>query len=154
MSENKKIKTNIEDISKDNPFIVPENYFDNFVLRMADKVSKIEDKKQSFFLLSRFRPQYVLIVTSCLAVFILITINLHNQFMSKKLSINELRRNIEFSIISEMDENELVNQLEVAENTSLSKVDTLNYTQPDNSSRVIDYLSTEDVDINTIEDAL
>ena len=111
MSEKKKIIATIEDIPKDNPFIVPENYFDNFTIRMADRVSKIEDKEHSTFSLAWVRPQFALIVTACIAVFVIIIINFQNHSGSKKLSINELRHNIEFSIISEMDENELVNQL-------------------------------------------
>ena len=154
MSEKKKIIATIEDIPKDNPFIVPENYFDNFTIRMADRVSKIEDKEHSIFSLAWVRTQFAIIVTACIAVFVIIIINFQNHSGSKKLSINELRHNIEFSIISEMDENELINQLEVAQNTPLTQTDTLNNTQHDNSARLIEYLSKEDVDINTIEDAL
>ena len=154
MSEKKKIITNIEDISRDNPFIVPENYFDNFALRMADKVSNIEDKKYSFFSLSRIHPQYTLISAACLVLLILITFNFYNHSSTKKLSINELRHNIEFSIVSEMDENELINQIEVADNTSLNQADTLNNTQHYNSERLIEYLSKEDVEINSIEEAM
>jgi hypothetical protein len=148
------MKTNIENISRDNPFTVPENYFENFALRMADNVIKNEDKKHSLFSLFQLRPQYALISAACLVLFFVITLNIYNHPNSKKLSVNELRHNIEFSIISELDENELINQLEIANNCTLNKVDTLNNSQRDNSSHLIEYLSKEDVDLNSIEDAM
>ena len=155
MIDKKKIITSIDDVSKDNPFGVPEHYFDNFTIRMADKISESEDKKAPVEFLSWIRPQLVYITATSVILFIIFGINIWNYSSSKKISVHELRHNIEFSILSEMDENELISQLVASENNSVPQVDSLTIkNQHENSARLIDYLSKEDLDANTIEDAL
>jgi len=155
MTENKKINIKIEDVSKENPFGVPEHYFENFTFRMADKISQLEEKKVSQVSLSWLRPQYAVIMITSLVLLFTMGIYFFNQPHIKKLSVNEFKHNIELSIVSDMDENELIGQLEVVENASVLPVDSLTNNPHENSKLIIDeYLSKEDIDINTIEDAL
>ncbi len=154
MTVQKNIKTTVEDISRKNPFTVPENYFDNFTLRMADKISQFEDRKVSKFTFAKVRPRYAVVVLTSLAVFLIFGIHFLNQSNSKKLSINEFKKSIEYSIVSDMDENELIGQLEVAENNSTIPTDSLAKSNHEYSKHLIDYLSKEDVDLNSIEDAM
>ncbi len=154
MSDKKNIKPLLEDISKENPFIVPENYFDNFTIRLTDKISSIEERKHPVRSFSAMRPQFVYLTVTFLVLVCLFGLGIYNHSFTKKLSVSELRHNIEFSIVNETDENELIYQLEVAENISVAQVDSLNINKPETSKHLIEYLSKEDIDINTIEDAM
>jgi hypothetical protein len=155
MNNNKHINTTLEDVSRNNPFTVPENYFEKFSVRIADTISQIEEKKAKGYSLAWIRPRYAVIVLSSLALIFTCGIFFFNNSPLKKLSVNEVKHNIEFGILNETDENELIGQLVVAENTSSVPVDSLEKTHYINSSRIIDdYLSKEDIDLNTIEDAL
>ena len=154
MAEKTDRKINLEDMSRDNPFKVPEHYFENFTVRMADKISQAEETKVFRPTFGWMRPQYAVVALASIALVVSFGIYFINHASVKHLSIKEISQNIEYSIVSEMDETELLGQLEEAENKSMMPADSLNQTQQEYSKQVIEYLSKEDIDINTIEDAL
>jgi hypothetical protein len=61
---------------------------------------------------------------------------------------------MEYSLVSEMDENEIVNQLEAVNNRRSLSNDSIAKIKDVKSRQLIDYLSKEDLDVNAIIDAL
>ena len=119
---------------------------------MADKIGQIDDAKVSMSSFIWIRPRVAVIALSSLAIFFSFGIYFLNHASHENLSVKEISQNIEYSIISEMDETELLSQLQDSEN-STKEPDAFKQ-HLEYSKQVIDYLSKEDIDMNTIVDAL
>ena len=121
---------------------------------MAEKISQTEADKarQPFF--GWVRPQLT-VVLAFASIALLVTVGItfykHN---NKPLSSQEFAEAMEFSIVSEMDENEIINQMDAVNHQQMLSKDSLIKIKEGNSKQFIDYLSKEDIDTNAIIDAL
>ena len=154
MTTNDNITSKLEQISKENPFKTPDNYFDNFAVRMAEKISQNEAAKVRRPLFEWARPQMAFaLALAGFAILVVFGIRFY-QNNNKPISSQELAEAMEYSIVSEMDENEIINQLDAANNQHALSKDSVTKIKEGNSKLLIDYLSKEDIDVNTIIDAL
>lgn len=154
MTKNDNITSKLEQISKENPFKTPDNYFDNFAIRMAEKISQTEAAKVRKPLFEWARPQMAFALTLAgFAILVVFGIRFY-QNNNNSISSQELAEAMEYSIVSEMDETEIINQLDAANNQHALSKDSITKIKEDNSKLLIDYLSSEDIDVNTIIDAL
>lgn len=154
MTTNDNIHPELGKMSKENPFKTPDNYFDTFAVRMAEKISQREAAKVRRPIFEWARPQ-VAVVLAFAGVALLVTVGISfYRYTNKPISSNELAEAMEYSIVSEMDENEIVNQLEAVNNRRSLSNDSIAKIKDVKSRQLIDYLSKEDLDVNAIIDAL
>lgn len=154
MTTNSENKWNPGQIPKENPFKTPENYFDNFSVRMTDKISAAETGKNRKTVLAWGQPQVTMLVAFAgVAIMVIIGINFLRD-NDKPLSSAELAEAIEFSIVSEMDENDIINQIDAANHQSSLSNDSIAKINDGSSKQLIDYLSKEDLDVDAIVDEL
>lgn len=153
MTTNDNITSKLEQISKENPFKTPDNYFDNFAVRMAEKISQSDIAKARRPMFAWGRPQIAAIVAfASIAILVVVGIKFYQN--NRPISSQELAEAMEYSIVSEMDENEIINQLDAVNNRHSLSNDSIAKIKEGHSKQLIDYLSKEDLDMNTIIDAL
>ena len=154
MTTNDNIHPELGKMSKENPFKTPDSYFDTFAVRMAEKISQTERAKVRKPIFEWARPQ-VAVVLAFAGIALLVTVGISfYRYNNKPLSSNELAEAMEYSIVSEMDENEIVNQLDALNNRHSLSTDSIAKIKDVKSKQLIDYLSKEDLDVNAIIDAL
>lgn len=148
------IHPELEKLSKQNPFKVPDLYFDNFALKMADKINEAKETKVRNPIFGLIRPQ-VAAVLAFASIAFLVTLGLvFLRPAQQPMSSNELAEAMEYSIVSEMDESEIVNQLEKIDRHNNLSNDSIAKIKEVNSKQLMDYLSKENLDDNALIDAL
>lgn len=139
----KKNNIKLEEINKENPFKVPDNYFENFSIRMTDKISEKRQAKTPSY--AWIRPKYaVAFVFAGIALIITISIFVFNP-KSTPLSSQEMVEAYKYSAIQELSDEQIA---QIIAEKQVHQ-DTTSAYQKD----VIDYLSKENIDINTIIEA-
>lgn len=143
----------LEDLKKENPFQVPENYFDSLGMRVADHVHAKTSKHEIYVpVFARLKP--ILVLSSGFAGLALIIYIRGAVFFNKAdnntlVNNQELASITEYSIVSDLDNATLVENL-YEENTPAK--DSAIHTE--NKEKIIDYLVEENIDISTIIDEL
>jgi hypothetical protein len=141
----------IEEINKENPFKVPDNYFKNFSIRLTDKISHLEATKVPVAVRVRLRPKMAVIMAFAgIAVILLIGVvysNLHN----KPLTSKEMIEAYKYSAIQGLTDEQLAQMLAEQQKEERPGADSLK--QASEKKAIIEYLSSENIDINTIIDA-
>lgn len=146
--DNKKFK--LEDLQKEQPFRVPENYFDSLGVRIADRVQVQEEKKALSFGFVQLKPLLSFAGGFAgLALIIYLAVSIFSNNIPNSKTDTGIADNIEYSIVSGLDEATLVENF--GSETS-SEADSA--TRSENKERIIDYLVGEDIDISTIIDEL
>ena len=153
MDDKKKIKTELSKIKKENPFIVPEGYFDNFSSRLGDKIHTSEAPG--------FYEKYVLTVKPYLAIaaffagVVILGIVFYNVFFQGN-NIRELKPDEIVELINEdayyLSEESI---LEIITVNNAGAGDEKEDDSGENlTNEVIDYLINEEINIIDIIDAL
>jgi hypothetical protein len=151
MNNNKDIK--LEEISKTNPFRVPDSYFENFPLRMADKISQNETAKAPKLAQAWLRPQYVAVFSVALvAVIVFFGVNFFNKQNQKPLSAEELAAVYEYSALQNMDDAQLA-QIIATRNEQQTPNDTISATNDSLRNSIIERLSHENIDLGSFIEA-
>jgi hypothetical protein len=154
MSEElKNRRITLDEINKSNPFNVPEGYFDSFQNKMADRVIAQALQKQPKMVPALLRPRMVVIVSSVTVLFIVSSILLFQKKETKALTASELAEVIEYTAINETSDVELIKQLEISMDNN-KQIDNFTDSNNEFNAQAIEYLSKEDLDINSLMDAL
>ncbi len=150
--EQKHKKIRLDEISKSNPFEVPEGYFDTFQSRMADRIAQEAGQRQPTFVPAILRPRLIAVFSSVAVLFIVGSIFLFQKKETKSFTASELAEIIEYSAIASSSEAELIKQLEISVDNP-KQID--NFTDSNEfNAEAIEYLSKEDIDLNSLMNAL
>lgn len=148
---NKQFK--LEDLKKENPFQVPENYFDSLGSRISDRiVSNTSQKEAPVFAFARLKP--ILIYTGSIAAVVLF-IYMGVSFFSKDVDHPALVAQTssqdlnEYAIVSGIDEATLLENFPQETEVAADTTDHIK-----NKDKIIDYLVDQNIDISTIVDEL
>jgi hypothetical protein len=147
------LEPKIQGLKKDNPFKVPDHYFDSLGVRISDRVQALNiEKTVSVPLFSKLRP--ILIYSTGFAgvaiiLYFGISIFFTKHHTNTPLTSQEMANNYEYSLVSGIDDATLIDNLSQETKTMNDSVG--NRTEKDH---IIDYLVKEDIDMNTIIDAL
>ena len=138
----------LKNMSRENPFTVPQGYFDSFPTLMSEKIASHSSKPAwSVFFQKVFRPRFV--VTACvLAVAITSGVIYFNRDIPVNnpeiiISYNDLKNS---DYLDQMDESDLVEAYSSSEQ-ELSQDNSKN-------SSIENYLIDNQTDISLIENAL
>lgn len=144
MTEKHNIK--LEKISKEAPFRVPENYFENFSVRLSDKISEAEAAKAPVVAHSWLQPRKAAIFAFAGVTMILVIGVILFSLRSKPLSSREMVEAYKYSAIQEITDEQLAQIMSERQSTA----DTTKQTKE--KEAIIDYLSKENIDINAFID--
>lgn len=148
MSGNKKNKIYLKDIPKQNNFKVPDGYFDSFDRRLMEKI-KENEKKETIQLpgnrWSAFRSQIAL--AASLVVFVVISYVVINFILSNNLKQTD---SIEYAEllqyeVSKLDESYLMETYSKEQAEITPGEEDMDYTEA-----IIEYLASEDIDLDLI----
>lgn len=143
-------KFTLDNLKKQNPFQVPENYFDSLGARISGKIeAQTHKEKEAAFGSLKAKP--ALLFAGGLASIAIIAYLGISLFFSgsgnTKLTASDIATLTEYSIASELDEATL---LETFSSEVSSAPDT---SAVNNKENIIDYIK-DDIDISTIIDEL
>lgn len=139
----------LDEIKKGNPFEVPENYFENFSARMADKISQAETDKAPAAAHVWLRPKMAFAMALAGLAILLIVGTLYFNFGRKSISPGEMMEAYKYSAIQEVTDEQLAQMMNKSEEQQT--VDSVK--RSSEKQEIIDYLSKENIDINSIIDA-
>ena len=139
----------LEEINKGNPFKVPENYFENFSSRMADKISQTEAAKTPATAHAWLRPKMAFAVAFAGLAIILVVGSLFFNLRGKPMSSGEMMEAYKYSAIQDVTDEQLAQMLNKTDEQQV----TDSVKQAREKQEIIDYLSKDNIDINTIIDA-
>lgn len=143
-------KFNLDDLKKQNPFQVPEHYFDSLGTRISDRfeASTPKEKDLSF---ANFKLRPIMSFSGGfvgLAIVIYFGFSLFfNDSATIKNQSKEMAGLTVYSLVSEIDEAVLLE--EFSNTTSLT-----DSVKKENKDNIIDYLVKENIDISTIIEEL
>jgi len=153
MNDMKKANNNLSKINKDNPFQIPEDYFDDFPLRLSEKIHARKAPGIYEKYLLALRP-YMAIAALFIGVVIIGTI-FYNVFSPEK-NIQESKTNEIAEIISEdayyLSEESIIEIIYM--NDVVHEDEQAGDSKDNLTNEVIDYLINEEIDIIDIIDAL
>jgi hypothetical protein len=138
-----------------NPFSVPENYFDQFALRMSEKIVDEKPKARNpiRFLL---KPATVITLSSLLIITGVLTVYTINQ-NKNELSSEEISYYVLNEGIDDLELEEIIDYSQIIQSdTSNRKEKTKNSEndEKDEKDDILKYLLEEDVDLNDIINTL
>ena len=151
MSVNKNNKPDLENLSKEAPFVVPEGYFDNLPGRLMEKIheeNKKQEQKNSIRLNTFFNPQ--LSIAASLILFAILS------YFTITYVLNSKHKQDTSQYFAELVENEiedydlllLMEALDEANNFYLEEYNI------ELDEEIIDYLVSEEIDIEQIIEEL
>ena len=153
MNDMKKANNNLSKINKDNPFQIPEDYFDNFPSRLSEKIHarKTPGVYEKYIL--TLKP-YLAIAALFIGVVIIGAI-FYNVFFREN-SIQELKTNDIAELIHEdayyLSEESIIEIIYMDD--IVSEDEQTGDSENNLPNEVIDYLINEEIDIIDIIDAL
>ncbi len=158
MSENKNIKFDLSKTKKENPFQVPDGYFDSFSVRLAEKLSAQKKRKYEKKFLFVTRPQliyissFILVVLITYGIFKYIPVDSEEPVLTQQeiaeVIENEIFDYEENLLIENYDETELSEEV-VIKSIIEEPVTEVN-SDNDYSEEIINYLVEEDIDLESI----
>jgi hypothetical protein len=152
-TENRRSK--LDDLKKDPPFKVPENYFDDFPVKMAHLISETNHKKQFILSWSTVRPKLIpILLVSGIAFLVVLSTLLIRTQNKQEISASELVEIYHNTALNETSETDLINELASVSNVSEFQNDTTLKTNEKYTKEAIDYLKKENVDVNSLIEAL
>jgi len=147
----KKNNITIEKIGKENPFKVPDHYFENFSVRMSDKISQAEAVKTPVIANAWLQPRRAAIFAFAgIAIILLIGIIFVN-IRNKPLTSHEMVEAYKYSAIQDLNDEQLAEMIAAKQEEQQIKADKAQ--QAVEKDEIIEYLSKDNIDINTIIDA-
>ena len=145
MSDKTNIK--IEEMNNNNPFEVPNGYFEKFSIRMSDKISETETSKSFKIERAWLKPKLAFASLAGFAVIIFMGILIMHQ-SGKPLSSNEMIEAYRYSALQEITDEQLA---QIAFEGSSKQKSIADSTRKNNEKEeIIEYLSKENIDINNI----
>lgn len=151
--EQKHKKIRLDEINKSNPFQVPEGYFDSFQNRMAERIIKESVQQQPKTVPALFRPRLLAIFSSVTVLLIVGSIFLFQKKETTAFSVSELAEIIEYSAIEATSDAELIKQLEMKVDNP-KQIDNFTGSNDEFNAEAIEYLSKEEIDLNSLIEAL
>jgi hypothetical protein len=154
MKEHKNITPKLDDLKKEHPFKVPEGYFNDFPVKMAHLIAEKQKVKKALFSWDIIRSKLIpALAISGIALLAITTFSiLHNN--NKELSATELAEVYTFSALNESSEADLILELQKVTQQSEIRKDTITIAPDNFTKEAIDYLKNENIDLNTVIDAL
>ncbi|MEZ5172368.1 MAG: hypothetical protein R2850_02355 [Bacteroidia bacterium] len=152
MQDEEHIKDFESRFSRENPFSVPDGYFDRFALRMSERIAE-EKKSKRFPFPALLKPAPVIAFATLLILGGIFSIRIYNgnQF---ELSDEEISRYVYQEGIDELDLDEII------EYSELDYADTIEESAPQKEKNkrknekeldeIQKYLLDEDIDLNDI----
>lgn len=156
MSQKGHMEKGIETIPKMNPFKVPENYFDSFQEHMAEKIIR-EQRKKAHSTAQVWDIRHLIPVFASAAVVILIVTGIFWFKQSSKSVVTtpgEMAEIYSYSTLSEMSDSELMYQLVQIHEEKTATTDTLSRKKNDSTKETMEYLSSEDIGMDELINAL
>ena len=150
MSENKNNKLDLENLSKEAPFVVPEGYFDSFPNRIMKKIQAEDEKqepKKSIRLNTFFNPQ--LSIAASLILFAILS------YFTITYVVNS-KHNQDSQYFAELVENDIEDYdllliMEALDETYYSDEEEYIIEQDE---EIINYLVSEEIDLEVIIEEL
>ena len=149
------MKNKLENIDKNRPFKVPDNYFDTFQSRMADRIAMEQSKKQIQPVLTTSKLRLVPIFAAASVILIIISIVLIIP-KTKKYDIpaNQLAEIYRYQAIESTSETDLMKELEIVTKETTKKDSILTKKDVFTDEAINDLSNDNNVDINSIINAL
>ncbi len=143
MKKSEKTGPNLSKINKDNPFKVPENYFDTFSIRLSDRIHVNQLSEPVHKRISVLKPVIVSVFAAA-AIIVVVFFVLIRPEKQEGLNLREsaIAANIEENIYYYSDET-IIEALYETEEPVLKGE---NFTEKE----IIDYLNEEDTDLNDL----
>lgn len=147
---------NIPDFEKripnGNPFSVPENYFDQFALRMSEKIADENPKARNPI---RFwsRPIAAITLSSLVIIAGIFTIYSVNQDKNK-LSSEEISYYVLNEGIDDLELEEIINYSQMIQVDTSNQEEKTKNSENSEQEDIMKYLLEEDVDLNDIINTL
>jgi hypothetical protein len=155
MKHTENIRSKLDDLKKDYPFKVPENYFDDFPVKMAHLISENSHKKQFILSWSSVRPKLVpILIVSGIAFLVVLSTLLIRIEKKQDISATELVEIYHNTALNETSEADLINELASVSNINDFQKDTTIKTSEKYTNEALDYLKKENVDVNSLIEAL
>lgn len=149
MDPNKTNKFNLDDLKKENPFQVPEHYFDSLGARIADRIEVPVNNREVAPSFLKLRPVLAFsggFLGLALIVYFSFSVFFTGEVKENTLANTEIANLDEYAIVSQLDEAVLIE--------AFSKPAPSDLLEQDNNEHIIDYLVKEDIDISTIIEEL
>jgi hypothetical protein len=150
---NEKLKYKLEELKKEQSFKVPDNYFNEFPVKMAHLIGETKSKNAYVPFWANIRPKLIPIVVISSMVIIISIFAVHS-FSKKELTAQELVDIYKYSAIEETSETDLIKELEKVSEEKNTKPVTKPHSNDKFTNEAIDYLSNENIDVNSLIDAL
>lgn len=152
MQDEEHIKDFESRFSRENPFSVPEGYFDRFSLRMNERIAE-EKRSRKFPFPAFLKPAPVIAFATLLVLGGIFSIRLYNRNQSE-LSNEEISRYVYQEGIDELDLDEIIEYSELGYADTIEESATPNKRNKRKNEKEIDeiqkYLLDEDIDLNDI----
>jgi hypothetical protein len=138
---------NLDDIRKENPFKVPDNYFEDVNRKIISATLGEEEGVRKISLYNRFRT--TILIAASITGFIIIS------YSALKLLAPDKTHNQVSEAIYEMNQDSLVNDLDISSLEESASSLALPEEGPDVSKKdIIDYLMLDNIEINDIYEQL
>jgi hypothetical protein len=155
MKSDHDIKSPLNEIKRDNPFKVPDNYFETFPIQMAHKISDSGKEKDIVHLWGLLKPKLVPVLAfSGIALLLIVSVIAYQIPKKSELTVSELAELYKYTAISESSETDLIKELEKVSAPTNIQNDSISSIQDNFANEAIDYLQNENIDINSVIDAL
>ena len=147
LEELKKLAPTLSSLKKENHFSVPQNYFDEFPMKIKSRIDEQANASKSFSLSWLFNYK-VLAPTGTCVVLILAGLFLYNPTQSielEELTAEEIEASFEYYGYPSIDD-ELLAELYYTEETENESPTNIELTEEE----IIDYLLDENVDVSQL----
>jgi len=143
----------LEEINKANPFGVPEHYFENFSVRLSDKLSQTEKVKTTAFSFAWLHSRATVILAFASIALILLIGVIFVNYRNKPLSSKEMIEAYKYSAIQDLSDEQLAEMMNNNRKEKQLDPDSVSKANEKYKDEIIEYLSNENIDINTIVDS-
>jgi hypothetical protein len=133
----------LDDISKKNPFRVPDNYFEEVNRKILSATTGVDSSVKKLSIYTRFRSG--ILIAASIAGFIIISYSALKLFAPEKTSSQVSEA------IFEVNQDSLINDIDISSLEENVSTLVLSDEGPDVSKKdIIDYLMLENIEINDI----
>ena len=155
MERSNNIKTTLNEIKREQTFKVPENYFEHFPVKMANLIAETRKEKGFVTFWETLQAKLIpVIVISGFTLLIATTAIVYQFRKEKELTVTELADLYRYTAINDANETDLIKELERVTNATATQSDSISKSPENFSNEAIDFLKNENMDINTVIDAL
>lgn len=155
MAKDNNIKFKLDELPKDNPFVVPEYYFDKLQGQIADKIAATANPAKPAYLFGFLQPKLVPVIAFASIALLVGSIFIFRPFnQSNNITESELASLYQYDAINNASETDLMKELERLTDENTVPADSVKTSNESFSDEVINYLNDDNIDVNTIIDAL